>query len=149
VKILLHQYNAVIGHCREQAERKVEACGILYGLAQPRTITNMQRMENVHERPRYRWQFDPQAQVSTWVDLDRQGMRPWVIYHSHLDTPPIMSDEDRLHAANDSSISHLIVSMSDRTSRLWVATHDYVRELPFQVVDLVGDLRVLRSVEFD
>jgi proteasome lid subunit RPN8/RPN11 len=148
VKILLHQYNAVIGHCREEEGRGVEACGILYGPAHPRTITDMLRMENVHEHPRYRWQFDPKAQVDTWVGLDRQGMRPWVIYHSHLDTDPIMSDDDERYAANDPSIAHLIVSLSARTSRLWVATHTYTRELPFEVI---GDPWVGERVpaEFD
>lgn len=147
MKIPLHQYNAVIGHCRAEEERGVEACGILFGPAWG-TITGMLRMENVHEHPRYRWEFDRGQQVDTWTALDKVGERPWVIYHSHLDTDPVMSDDDERYAANDPSIAHLIVSMSARTSRLWVATHSYTRELSLQVIadPWVGELH---PVEFD
>ena len=149
MKIPLHQYNAVIGHCRAEEERGVEACGILYGPFRPQQlITGMMRMNNTHEHPKYRWEFDRGQQVDTWMALDKAGQRPWVIYHSHLDTDPVMSDDDERYAANDPSIAHLIVSLSARTSRLWVATHRYTRELAFEVI---GDPWVGERVpaEFD
>lgn len=139
MRIPLHQYRAVLGHCREQEERGVEACGILYGpTSRQDGITHIQRMENVHEHPRYRWQFDPQAQVDTWVDLDERGMRPWVIYHSHLDTDPVMSDDDERYAL-DPTIAHLVVSLSAGTSRLWRVVDGEVREEYVWIADDQGE----------
>lgn len=140
-------YDAMLGHCRDEARRDEprEACGVLIGsLHEPDAITWWHPITNVHEQPDARFQLDPDAQVALWCGLDRLGFRPRIIYHSHLDDPAIMSEED-LRFANDPNILHMVVSLfrgqlasgaSGWPVRLWSVLDGKPSEQPFTVAKI-------------
>lgn len=116
-------YRALVGHCLDEASRTGwEACGVLASPVDlPGRATAWFPVPNVHEHPDVRFRLDPDHQVALWRGLDRLNLRPRIIYHSHLDTPPVMSEED-LKYTQDPDIFHLVVSLSERTPRLWKVT---------------------------
>lgn len=113
-------YGACWTHARQvNAEWREEACGILAGPADsPERVTEWYSMHNAAEVPRYRYQFEPTEQVNLWVALDRRGMVPKIIYHSHLVGSADLSPND-VRGALDASIAHMVLALDGKRSALW------------------------------
>lgn len=89
-------YDAMVAHCR--AEHPVEACGILAGPRSGDVPDRIITMVNA-DRSREAYRFDPDQQLAVFQDMQDNGERPVVIYHSHTASQAYPSKLDIQHAA--------------------------------------------------
>ncbi len=127
-----------------------EVCSVLAGYRPcrhqaARAIVNL-AMINISDTPRHRFAVAPDDQLSVWETIDRTGLHPLAICHSHPDAAPTPSDEDiEFH---DPSlvmvISGLDVESTDRamTCRGWLIKGGIAYPEP-----LIIDHRISRSSE--
>jgi proteasome lid subunit RPN8/RPN11 len=121
----------MVAHCR--AEAPLEACGVLAGrdgLAERHVP-----MRNAAQS-RSRYEMDPGEQLAVWLDMDRRGEQPVVIYHSHPATEAYPSAPDVRYAAEPDA-HYVIVSLraDEPEVRSYRITAGNVEEEPVEVLD--------------
>lgn len=132
MKILQHVFDDVLRHCMSAAPE--EACGVLAGRPDGSLATVGQRLANVAEFPRERFELDEVQQVMVWHRLADQNKRVLVIYHSHPRHGAELSDTDVRYAAVDPSILHMVVSLRDDNAGLWrVSSGNVVEAVPWEL----------------
>lgn len=134
MRLARHLYDRVVRDCVDRAPD--EACGVLSGPVALVDPTELHIMANVADDPRYRFAFDPQAQLDLWRMLDKRIHRPRVVYHCHVTTGPYPSEHD-IRFAVDASLLHLVVSLQMGTpaARLFSIRRGTVVQEPLLVAD--------------
>ena len=92
-----------------QDEFPIECCG--YILGKDGVIVENRRMYNVDQSDEH-FTMDPKEQFEAMKEARDKGLEILGNYHSHPATPSRPSKED-IRLAHDSSVSYLIVSLSD------------------------------------
>lgn len=112
-------YLRMLAHALQ--ERPRECVGILAGL-QDGEPCQVFYGTNVAKNPANTYQLGPKEQLGLEQAIEGAGLVPLAIYHSHPNSPPIISDFDRLTAFNSSEVAYLIIglaSLPDVTVRLY------------------------------
>lgn len=92
-------YNMIVDHAR--SERPNEACGIMAGAKNERTITRVFRCINVDEHPGNAYTIDPTEllKVTREIETTKSDLELIGFYHSHPYSSPEPSSIDRERAA--------------------------------------------------
>lgn len=83
-----------------------EGCGYLAG--SDGCVDTIYPLENIDHSPEH-FSFRPEDQFSVLKSARSAGKQLQVVYHSHPETPPRLSEED-LRLLNDPSMVYIIVS---------------------------------------
>lgn len=86
----------------------IEACGYL--ASKDGVVTDIYKMTNVDDSTEH-FSFDPQEQISVYLDSKSKGLKLDGVYHSHPYTPARPSPED-IKLAYDPNISYVIASLA-------------------------------------
>jgi len=127
--------DALLDHAREGADRDSpeEVCGVLAGRRDPDRATATRRVPNVADRPRSRYELDPEATMAAVDAVESAGDEVVGFYHSHPESAPIPSATDRERATWTGYV-YAIVSPPD-SIRAYRFTGDGFDELAVQVDD--------------
>lgn len=103
-----------------------EACGLGFSLRGGAEVTRWRVLANRAADPRRRFVFDPAEHLAALSEADRDGLVVRVIFHSHPDAPPRLSEADRAAAvvggiALYPGVLHLVVSTTARGPAAWAA----------------------------
>ena len=99
----------VIDHSKKELPN--EACGYITGSGT--TLNTVYEMTNVDHSPVH-FSFDPKEQFQAVKDSRKKNEHPIVVYHSHPESPPRLSNED-LRLLNDPNIVYMIISLDNLT----------------------------------
>ena len=91
-----------------------ECCGYITG--EEDRCKTLHKMTNVEASPEY-FEFDPKEQFQVVKAARKVNEVPVVVYHSHPDSPPRLSEKD-LELLNDPNMVYLIISLIDDVSDL-------------------------------
>lgn len=118
-------------HAASQAPREV--CGLLAGTA--KQIVRSFPVTNVALSPETEYRLDAVEQLRTMKGIDDCDLQLIGVYHSHPQSPPILSETD-IEQALDHQLLHLVVSISSAKPKLklWRVEEDQVAP-----IDLVFD----------
>jgi proteasome lid subunit RPN8/RPN11 len=127
--------DALLDHAREGADRDPpeEVCGVLAGARDPDRATATRRVPNVADRPRSRYELDPEATVAAIDAVEAGGDEVVGFYHSHPESAPVPSATDRERATWTGYV-YAIVAPPD-SIRAYRFTGDGFDELAVQVSD--------------
>lgn len=90
-----------------------ETCGFIVASKDATTLgTRVVWMQNVAEKPERNYSMDHAALRLAYKEFDDLGEEPVAIFHSHVDSEPIMSVKD-LAQAMDASLFYVVVSLMD------------------------------------
>lgn len=128
--------HAVAGADRDPPE---EVCGVLAGRRDPDHATATRRVPNVADRPRSRYELDPEATMTAVDAAATDGDDVVGFYHSHPESAPVPSATDRARATWTGYV-YLIVSPPEAI-RAYRFTGDGFDELTVQVVQVDDDGR--------
>lgn len=139
------------GNC---GQRHCPDCGGTGGTG--RTCDRWAPLPNISDFPALRYAADDVELLATWLKLEEQGCRPWIMCHSHVRSNAAPSNLDITYAA-DETLLHLVVSLEARepVAKLWrlnpgATGVDRVRKVLYEVVDLgfrtVGNSDLTRDV---
>lgn len=92
MKIYQVDLDWVLQHCL--ADAPSEACGVLIGRYGAGVVLEVHPMLNAAVNPTTTYRFNPKDQLSLYSRLDREGLAPIGIYHSHPFGLPDMSPTD-------------------------------------------------------
>lgn len=107
IRINSEIYNQVIEHAKFEAP--IEACGYLAG--KDGFAVKIIPMINADNSPEH-FSFKPEDQFKVLKQTRDDGIELIAVYHSHPATPARLSEED-IRLAYDSSVSYVIVSLSE------------------------------------
>lgn len=125
--------DAILDHAREGADPDPpeEVCGVLAGSRDPDHATASRRVPNVADRPRSRYELDPEATMAAVDAIEAGGDEVVGFYHSHPESAPVPSATDRARATWTGYV-YAIASPPD-SIRAYRYTGDGFDELPVQV----------------
>lgn len=109
-----------------EREHPIEACGVIAGPATTGIPTRHIPMENSAYSPTF-YEFESQALLSLYRDLDDRGEVPVVIYHSHTSTEAYPSRTDIAYAGEPDA--HYVLL----STREEIATRSEFRS--FRIID--------------
>jgi [CysO sulfur-carrier protein]-S-L-cysteine hydrolase len=93
-----------------------EACGILSATNdEPDLGRRVIPLANVSETPTIHYEMDPYRQVRTTHRLDARGERIAAVYHSHVESPALLSIRD-FNEARDLDPVYIVVGLKDRAA---------------------------------
>jgi len=94
VRLMLKLSKELFQQLVEEAKKQkpLEACGLLAG--KNNTVLKFYPMTN-EDQSRYHYSMDPTEQFTVLKDIQKRGWDILAIWHSHPDTPPRMSEEDK------------------------------------------------------
>lgn len=136
-------------HLAERAAANEEGVGVLsgrldaparaaLGLIDNITVEEWAALTNVAEFRRHRYEVEPDELIDTYNELEGEGLRPYVLVHSHLrgGGTPSLTD---VRMAADPALLHMIVDLEGTrpVPYLWrLAPNMPEVKIHFQVADL-------------
>jgi proteasome lid subunit RPN8/RPN11 len=84
-------HDAIVAHARR--DHPDEACGVIAGPEGSDRLSRLVPMLNAAMSPTF-YEFDPQALLALYTEMDERGEEPVVIYHSHTATEAYPSRTD-------------------------------------------------------
>lgn len=120
----------MIAHAR--SEYPNECCGYVLGVGN--TCEYVYKMTNIDHSPVH-FSFDPKEQFSAIKYARSNQQELLVVYHSHPDTAPELSEED-MRLLNDPNMVYVIVSLKDNQPVLKAFR---IRNKQSTVVDIVKE----------
>ena len=110
----------IIAHALE--EHPNECCGILAG--KDGVVSHLYRIANTARSP-YRYLMDPQEQLNSMQDLERNGWDILAFYHSHTHSPAYPSQTDVRMALESGWLDeyYVLVSLENKANPLIRAFH--------------------------
>lgn len=140
----------MVAHCVAEGARGKEACGFAFSERGSRVAIGTRPITNVHVDPGKYYDTDGNAVVEAYRSFDQNGFEPQAFFHSHLTSPPIMSDGfegSDMQRAIDTSVAYVIVSLEGdrpkarayRVRRQFVGVAECV-EVPIQVSQYNGNV---------
>jgi len=113
MKLILGEedYGKILAHCRQELPN--EACGLLAGTEEGdvKRISKVYLLTNADASNEH-FSMAPQEQLAALKDARANGMALIGNFHSHPESPPRPSEEDK-RLAYDSSMEYLILSLQD------------------------------------
>lgn len=113
-------YVMMTKHCDAQAGLDrgggVEACGYLLANRDARVVEALP-MSNVADHPRFRYEMDPEEQLTALNAAEARGLSAVAVYHSHLINSAEMSPTDMRYAAP--GLLQVVYSLRDREACAW------------------------------
>lgn len=146
-------FEECLAHLISEARADREGVGLLSGpldaplASAPGVLSNQlvtwwTPLANVAEFPRFRYETDPDELLAAYNALERSGLRPGMIVHSHLIGGAVPSPNDVRYAA-DPAVLHMIVDMAARRPHavLWQIDPEWPIKDQFKIRYQVADLR--------
>lgn len=114
LKIKLAFKQAIIEQARE--DRPLEACGVIVGKAYGGGADDrLIKMDNIAEEWGTSFQFDPDAQLALWNDMEWRNEVLVAVYHSHTRHDAYPSERD-IAGALWPGTHYIIVSVKEPTA---------------------------------
>lgn len=106
--------NELLLYAKQQPS--IETCGYLLGFSskQDHYLQSIFPMENVHKEPKNHFSFSPQEQLKVFKFLKTQSLQIIGVFHSHPQSPPILSEEDLQYIFSPHQ-SNLVISLHNGT----------------------------------
>jgi len=115
LRIHTSQLNEVTRHAHEATPE--ECCGLLAGSGS--VVRSVYPVRNASASPETHYEMDAHSLLQTLKRIDRQGLEPIAVYHSHPNSHPIPSREDIRQAQQHTpNLLHLIISLQNGHTRL-------------------------------
>lgn len=94
----------------------LESCGYLLGFSskEDHYLTHIFPMKNIHKEPKDHFAFSPHDQLKAFQFLKTQSLQIIGVFHSHPQSPPILSEEDLKYIFSPHQ-SNLVVSLQNGT----------------------------------
>lgn len=114
VRITPEALRDVVAHCT--SARPNEACGFVVGVKGSPLGHRIRRMRNVDPDPTRAALMATDDVLYAYSQFDAKGEDPLIAYHSHVTSPPLMSERDKANAV-DPSLAYMIVSLEGGNPR--------------------------------
>ncbi len=122
-------FESIVGHAEDAAP--AECCGYL--ATEGQTVRRQFPLTNLDKSATH-YTMDPAEQFGALQAAREEGLKLGVVYHSHPDTPPRMSNED-LRLAHDEAVIYLIYSRATEEARAYtVINHAVDQEVSLQII---------------
>lgn len=94
----------------------LESCGYLLGFSsrQDHYLKSIFPIKNVHQEPQDHFAFSPHDQLKAFQFLKAQSLQIIGVFHSHPQSPPILSEEDLKYIFSPHQ-SNLVISLQNGT----------------------------------
>lgn len=102
----------IIAHAKEELPN--ECCGYITGNGTE--CLTVYKMTNVDASPVH-FSFDPKEQFNVVKSARKNNEVPLVVYHSHPESEPVMSNED-LRLLNDPNMVYVIISLESSEPKI-------------------------------
>ena len=129
-------------HATCMVQRPFEACGfIVADKAQPDLGVRVIPILNAAENPRCQFKMAEGEQVRATHWVDERGLILLAVYHSHVDSPALLSDRD-LTEPNDLDPLQVVLSLKDvpidvrayRITQPFIGVRGFER-VPIEIID--------------
>jgi proteasome lid subunit RPN8/RPN11 len=136
LKVTSDVLSAVVKDC--VAARPTEACGFILADKGSPVGFDIRPMTNVAPNPVQHYAMDDEEVLAAYAGFDQVGLDPVAVYHSHVASPPLMSERD-LEQAHDTSVTYLIVSLEgDRPrARAYRVRRPFIGQVEYDEVNIV------------
>ncbi|WP_342394534.1 M67 family metallopeptidase [Myxococcus fulvus] len=96
-----------------EASYPLEGCGVILASS---SAARVLPLRNVSPRPSVAYAFEPHEWLKVCIEAESRGERITAVFHSHVDSPPTFSPEDRAWAVPAGhpllpGVSYLIASV--------------------------------------
>lgn len=133
------QLDAVIGHARSC--KPEEACGILAGASDGsgvRTVERVFLMENAEHSTTF-YMLDSQEQFRVFDEMEKEGLEPVAIFHSHPHSPAVPSAHDVDLAFYPHSLYLIISLMNEQHDcHVYRIVDKKVSEVRIEIIEKTG-----------
>ena len=121
ITISKDNYGKILAHAEKNLPE--EACGLIAGRidGENKHIEKVYLLTNIDHSNEH-FSLDPKEQLAAIKDMRQNGLTPLGNWHSHPESPPRPSDEDK-RLAYDSKASYLILSLQDRVKPVLNSFH--------------------------
>ena len=102
-------YDSIVQHAKDTLPN--ECCGYVTGIKN--IAKTVYPMTNMDASPVH-FSFDPKEQFYVIKSARHNGEHPLIVYHSHPESPPRLSNED-LRLLKDPNMVYLIISLEQNT----------------------------------
>lgn len=111
IRLLKTDYEKIVAHAEKELPN--EACGLIGGTinGDSKKIKKVYLLTNIDHSNEH-FSLDPKEQLAAIKDMRQNGLVPLGNWHSHPESPPRPSDEDK-RLAYDSKASYMILSLMD------------------------------------